>query len=148
VLYQKKKYPIMPERSVERVMFFGAKPKIFNKARELRSKMTAAEKILWDRLSNKKVNGYRFKPQHPISNFIVDFYCHKAKLVIEVDGEIHNQQQEYDIGRTDELKNFGLDVIRFSNKDVETRIEWVVSEIQKAVEKRLENLSPAPKAES
>ena len=81
-------------------MFYGAKRKIFERAKELRENMTDAEKILWTRLKSNQL-GVRFKSQHPINIFIVDFYCHKYKLVIEVDGDYHKEQKDYDeeIGR-------------------------------------------------
>ena len=123
----------MPKRSVERSMFYGAKPRTFEKARELRSNMTVAEKLLWNELKKKKLCGYRFKAQHPISKFIADFYCHKFRLVIEIDGEIHAKQKEYDIGRTAELNEFDINVIRFSNNDVYNRINWVMNEIEETV---------------
>ncbi|MDF2457126.1 MAG: endonuclease protein [Cytophagaceae bacterium] len=114
-------------------MFYGAHASIFRNAEKLRNNMTPAEKKLWEAISNKKLNGFRFKNQHPISKFIVDFYCHKARLVIEIDGEVHNQreQADYDIGRTYELESFGLIVIRFSNNQIENHFEEVLKEIQK-----------------
>ncbi len=71
-------------------MFYGASPKIFELAKDIRDRQTEAERVLWERLRLNRVDGYRFKPQHPISNFIVDFYCHKAKLVVEINGDSHN----------------------------------------------------------
>jgi very-short-patch-repair endonuclease len=95
-------------------LFYGANRSIFQSAEILRKNMTASEKILWGQL-NKKQLGVRFKAQQPIDIFIADFYCHKFKLVIEIDGEIHETQKEYDEGRTAVLERFGLTVIRFSN---------------------------------
>mgnify|MGYP006298791947 CR=1 FL=1 len=89
----------MKKRSVERSMFYNARPEIFQRAKMLRKNMTVTEKLLWEKLRNKQL-GVRFKPQHPIGRFIVDFYCHQSKLVVEVDGEIHDQQKEYDIGNS------------------------------------------------
>src|SRR5688500_8665320 len=96
-------------------MFFGASASIFEKAKELRNNMTESEKIVWERLNNNKLKGYKFRRQHPISNFIADFYCHKAQLVIELDGRIHNnpEQRNYDSGREFELKELGLMILRF-----------------------------------
>lgn len=96
-------------------MFYGAKRTIFQNACELRKSMTQAEEVLWRRL-NKNQLGVRFKAQHPIDIFIVDFYCHKHRLVVEVDGEIHLSQKEYDEGRTAELERFDLKIIRFTNE--------------------------------
>ena len=113
-------------------MFYGAVPAIFERANSLRNNLTASEKYLWNELKNNKIKGYRFKSQHPVSRFIVDFYCHKAKLVIEIDGSIHNEQDiiERDEGRTSELEEFGLKVIRFTNEQVIGNIENVISEIK------------------
>lgn len=111
-------------------MFYGAKRTIFQNACELRHNMTLAEKFLWTRL-NKSQLGVRFKAQHPIDIFIVDFYCFKYKLIIEVDGKIHLSQKEYDEGRTAELERLDLKVIRFSNEEVLNDIESVVEKIKK-----------------
>jgi very-short-patch-repair endonuclease len=122
----------MKKNIIEKTMFFGAKPKIFEKAKLLRENMTETEQLLWERLSKKKIKGYRFKAQHPISKFIVDFYCHKAKLVIEIDGSIHNEEdlKERDEGRAVELEEFGLKVIRFKNEEIIINIEHFISKIK------------------
>jgi len=112
-------------------IYHGAKAKTLSKAHDLRLDMTPMERVLWNELRNKKVLGYRFRRQHAISQFIVDFYCHEAKLVIEVDGEYHNipDQKEYDEGRSAELEDLGLKVIRFTNKEVELEIKKVINHI-------------------
>ena len=112
-------------------MFYGASPKLFELAKDLRNRLTEPEKILWEKLRLRQLRGYRFKPQHPIGEFIVDFYCHKSKLIIEIDGGYHNQkdQQDYDVSRTNILREFGLKIIRFKNEDVLERIDFVVEEI-------------------
>jgi very-short-patch-repair endonuclease len=111
-------------------MFYGAKRDIFEKAKSLRENMTPAESELWNKL-NKSQLGFRFKAQHPIDIFIADFYCHQAKLVVEIDGGIHMHQTEYDLGRTAEMENYGIRVIRFSNYDVFNNINIVLEEIKK-----------------
>lgn len=115
---------------IERSMFYGASPEIFERAKKLRNNLTSSEAKLWNYLRNN-INGFKFRRQHPIDMFIADFYCHKAKLVIEIDGEIHNsiEQQEYDLDRTLELKNFGIKVIRFTNKEVNENIQEVISKV-------------------
>lgn len=115
-------------------MFYGAKPKLFEKAKQLRNNMTYSEFILWDELKQNKL-GVRFKAQHPIKNYIVDFYCHKVKLVIEIDGSIHDLEEniEYDKGRTFELEQLGLKVIRFTNDEVNYDLKKVVEEIKKYI---------------
>jgi very-short-patch-repair endonuclease len=110
-------------------MFYGASPRIFEKAKMLRNTMTATEHILWNHLSKKQLGGYKFRKQHPINNYIVDFYCHEAKLVVEIDGDVHTQpeQTEYDKGRTHNLQMFGITVIRFTNHQIETQLEQVLT---------------------
>lgn len=102
-------------------MFYRAKAHIFEKAKLLHKSTISAELLLWEELKGKKILGFRFRPQHPIDIFIADFYCHPIKFVIEVDGGIHTseEQKEYDIGRTAELNEWGIEVIRFSNEEIE-----------------------------
>ena len=102
----------MKKRTIERSMFYDVRPEIFQRAKSLRKNMTGPEKLLWENLRNKQL-GVRFKPHYPTGRFIVDFYCHQAKLVVEIDGEIHDGQKEYDIGRTGEMEECGIRVLRF-----------------------------------
>ena len=120
-------------RTRETILFYTAKPGIFEKAKGLRAEMTEAEVKLWLKLRKNQLLGYKFRRQHPIFLFIVDFYCHKAKLVVEVDGKVHEdpEQQEYDENRTYELENLGLTVIRFTNEEVLKNMDHVVQQIQK-----------------
>jgi very-short-patch-repair endonuclease len=113
-------------------MFYGASPIVFEKAKQLRNNMTGTEKALWLHLANNRLNGFAFRSQHPIFIFIVDFYCHKARLVVELDGGYHldNDQFVYDNSRTLELKRFGLRILRFSNEEVEKDIEAVIRRIK------------------
>src|SRR5258706_7435571 len=115
----------------DRSMFYGASGESFSKARALRRNTTESEKLLWKKISGNKLSGYRFKRQHPIGYYIVDFYCHKARLVVELDGDYHNhaEQKIYDKLRTEELMDFGLTVLRFSNEEVRNRIENVIKRI-------------------
>ena len=101
-------------------MFYNAKADLFAKADLLRKNLTQAESLLWKRLRNNQL-GVRFKSQHPIDIFIADFYCHKLKLVIEIDGGMHLAQKEHDDGRTSEMEYMGIKVIRFTNEEVENR---------------------------
>ncbi|MDW3193386.1 MAG: endonuclease domain-containing protein [Cytophagales bacterium] len=116
-----------------RKMFYGANPDVFEKAKTLRKHMTKEEKILWNELRANKLEGLRFKPQHPIQFFMADFYCHKARLVIEIDGASHidPDQQEYDEQRTLQLESLGLTVIRFKNWEVSNELEGVLSTIKR-----------------
>ncbi len=81
---------------------------IQKRARELRQSSTLAEKALWERLRNRQLSGFKFRRQHHIERFIVDFYCAAARLVIEIDGGIHQAQVEADTVRSDELDATGL----------------------------------------
>ncbi len=118
--------------SDNRTMFYGASPQIFEKAKKLRDNMTYHEKILWNELKANKQLGFRFKPQHPIGSFIADFYCHKLKLVIEIDGASHESvdAREYDNGREEEMSAFGIVTLRFSNEEVEANMASILNEIK------------------
>lgn len=112
-------------------MFYGASPGIFERAKMLRQNMTKQEKMLWEEVRGNRIMGLRFKAQHPISTFIADFYCHKIKLVVEIDGDSHNSldQKSYDEGRNDEMLQLGITTLRFSNEDIETRLREVLSQL-------------------
>ena len=113
-------------------MWKGAKPDLFSKAINLRENMTEAEVLIWEMLKNKQILGYKFRRQHPIHSFIVDFYCHKLKLVIEIDGEYHNQKKQIklDEERTKILEYQGIKIIRFTNNVVISNISNVLNEIR------------------
>lgn len=121
-------------------MFYGAKKNIFLRAIDLRNNMTKAEKILWEELKKKEIFKARWKRQHPIDIFIVDFYCHKFKLAIEVDGEIHLDEEilEHDDGREFEIEKLGVKILRFTNKEVFKDIESV----KKRILHEITSLSP------
>jgi very-short-patch-repair endonuclease len=112
-------------------MFYGADVTTLRAAAILRRNLTVAELLLWKKLSDRKIFKTKFRKQHPVFIFIVDFYCHEFKLVIEVDGEVHNDKEstEYDLGRTAELNRFGIKVIRFTNDDVIFNVESVITRI-------------------
>ena len=101
---------------------------------ELRQNPTPAETALWKTLRNKQLGGFKFRRQHIIGIFIVDFVCLKSKLIIEVDGRIHDFQKEYDEARTNYLNTEGFRVIRFPNEEVLYGIDAVKNEIIKALE--------------
>jgi len=107
----------------------GTTSNIVSAAQRLRQNLTPAEQILWQALKNRQLGGLRFRCQHPVGAFIVDFYCPKCRLVIEVDGEIHDQRTEYDTARTIKLNQFGYRVVRFSNQDVMTNLDDVLRQI-------------------
>jgi very-short-patch-repair endonuclease len=118
-------------------MYYNAKPSIIEAARLLRENMTKSEELLWEKLKGKQIWGLRFRRQHPIDIFIADFYCHRVKLVVEIDGEIHNLQKDYDIGRTAEMGKYDIKVIRFTNEEVENNIEKVITYIESIVKERI-----------
>jgi very-short-patch-repair endonuclease len=124
---------------IDKSMYFGAKPGTFKASRILRKRMTLSEKVLWERLNLKQICGLRFRRQHPIDFFIADFYCHEARLVVEVDGGIHNKQREYDDGRSAEMERYFIKVIRFSNSEVENDIDDVVKRIESEVTGRIKS---------
>ena len=99
------------------------------RAKELRRDMTPAENILWQELRANKL-GVHFRRQQIIAGFIVDFYCHQASLVIEVDGDIHDLQQEEDARRENVLSEMGLTIVRFRNEDVIKDLPRVVERIR------------------
>ena len=113
-------------------LFKGANGNLFEFSRELRQRSTVAEDLLWQFLRNKKHNNLKFSRQHPLKNYIADFYCHELKLVIEVDGGIHNllQNIDYDEMRTSILNEYGLKVIRFSNDEVLNNLPEVLNKIK------------------
>jgi len=125
-------YSYLMKENINLPLYYGASVEIFRRAEVLRHHLTETEKLLWSKSNNKQIQGFRFGKQHPINKFIVDFYCHKAKLVIELDGEVHEQKEvaEHDKGREYILKNFGLEILRFTNKEVLNDTENVISKIQ------------------
>lgn len=116
------------------MMHYGASPLLFERAKQLRENETRAEKLLWARLRNKQL-GAKFRRQHPLHFFIVDFYCHELKLVIELDGGIHfkEENQEYDRMRTELIAEFEIRVIRFRNEEIYSEIEIVIDLINKFI---------------
>ena len=87
-------------------------PKLKSLSRELRKNTTFSERLLWKYLRAGQLNEYRFLRQKPIDELIVDFYCKKVKLVIEIDGETHNDKQSYDNRRENRLRELGFNVLR------------------------------------
>lgn len=106
---------------------------LVSRARELRQSETEAEKKFWlEILKNKKLSNFKFTRQKPIENFIVDFYCAKLKLIIEIDGEIHKFQKVRDGERDNILKEkFGLRIIRYKNEDVLNNTEKILDDLVK-----------------
>jgi very-short-patch-repair endonuclease len=99
---------------------------------ELRKRLTPAEAALWNQLKQSKLAGYKFRRQHSIGPYIVDFYCPAAKLAVEIDGEIHKapEAQEYDRVRDAYLLGLGVRILRFENQLVFDGMAGVLREIQ------------------
>ena len=116
-------------------------PAVRQFARELRQPQTAAEVTLWQNIRNRNLK-YKFRRQHPIDFFIIDFYCAQAKLLIEVDGASHFEkaQMEYDQARTKYLESLGYQLIRFTNDEVRYNLNAVVVRIIEVVEARIRKL--------
>ncbi len=117
-------------------MHYGAHPLIFKKAEELRNKMTPAEELLWNYLRKNEM-GIKFRRQHPLFMYVADFYCHQLKLIIEIDGSIHEME---DVKRNDEtrqknLENLSIKVIRFTNKEVLINLQSVLQKIKQTLQR-------------
>lgn len=103
------------------------------RAKELRQNMTLAERQLWQQLRANRLDGWHFRRQQIIDGFIVDFYCDKAALVVEVDGPVHQDQREADAQRDAVLQARGLRVLRFSNQQVIDAMQTVLDAIRAAL---------------
>ncbi len=111
------------------------------RCRELRKNSTNAERIFWEQVRNRKFMGLKINRQFPIFHdlkgketfFIADFYCHEKKLVIEIDGKIHENQKEQDKERTQILNLLGYKVIRFKNDEIEQNITEVLEELKQYI---------------
>lgn len=102
------------------------------KRRYLRNNMTESEEVLWDSIKQDAL-GVRFRRQFSIGHYIVDFYCPRKKLAIEIDGEVHSNQKEYDEIRDKFMKDFNIKVLRFRNDEVKNNLKEVLSKILKAL---------------
>jgi len=109
-------------------------------AQWMRDNMTEAEARLWEALWGRRLSVLRFRAQHPVGRFILDFYCPSCKLAIEVDGPVHEYQHGRDEDRTTILRTYGYDLIRFSNEEVMTQLPSVLAHI-------LHTARPAPPRE-
>jgi very-short-patch-repair endonuclease len=107
-----------------------------DKRRFLRNNPTESEKILWQWLRKKKILGYKFRRQYGIDAFIVDFYCPRAKLAIEIDGEIHKSREVVldDRKRQEYIEQFGITFLRFTNAEIENDIRQVISLIEQKID--------------
>jgi len=109
----------------------------FGFAKSMRSTPAIAEAILWECLRNRKPGGFKFRRQHPMKDYVADFYCPDKKLVVELDGSIHREKEqvEYDKERTEEFEKMGIRVIRFTNFMIKNNVEKVLQEILSELQK-------------
>ncbi len=106
-------------------------PKLKERARELRNNSTLSEILLWNELKQRKLQGYQFYRQRPIGNYIVDFFCFRLSLVIEIDGASHDEERfEYDMKRQKYLESLGYTVLRFDDLEVKKDIDHVLRAIE------------------
>ena len=125
-------------------MFLKTSNLIFENAKALRANPTHAEMVMWSCLKNKPL-GCKFRRQHPIADYIADFYCHELKMIIEVDGNIHAEQEVIikDSERQNYLEEKGLCFFRFTNDEVEKQMETVIKKIESYIvdhSKRVQNM--------
>jgi very-short-patch-repair endonuclease len=107
-------------------------------AQSLRHQSTKAESILWRALRNRKLDGYKFRRQHPYKQFVFDFFCARHSLIIEIDGPIHlpNSRKERDKIRDERLQNDGFLILRFTNREIEDNLQEVLSTIKSEIQTR------------
>lgn len=119
---------------MKKKMFFGASSLIFKNAEQLRSNMTDAEMLLWGHINGNQL-GVKFRRQHPLGIYIADFYCHQHKLVIEIDGRIHDLPDVAvnDIRRQSDIEGDGIKVLRFTNDEIFNQIQKVLNTIKQAI---------------
>ena len=138
-------------------MYYGAAPMLFELAKQLRGRTTTAEEVLWSII---KINEWhlKFRKQHPIAIYVADFYCHKLKLVIELDGGYHENKEVkiYDETREKDINQFGITLLRFKNEEVLFNMQQVLTKIsntiallqktaeKKVAEKKVESMNNYP----
>jgi very-short-patch-repair endonuclease len=118
---------------MDKGMFQGAGIHVFENARNNRKNPTTAELLLWEAYLRHKPGGFKFRRQHPLGLFIADFYSHKLKLVIEIDGSVHNSEQARrdDAERQGWIESQGIRVIRFRNEQIMHSLELIITAIEK-----------------
>jgi very-short-patch-repair endonuclease len=120
------------------------------RVRQLRQEQTAAEAKLWYHLRGRQLGGFKFRRQHPIGRFIVDFCCLERSLVVEIDGPVHRDQPEYDASRTQWLQDAGYRVLRYTNEQIDQQLAAVLADLRLALtsaDHRASSPSPAAAGE-
>ena len=120
-----------------RDQWIGYNPRMKQIARKLRKDMTLAEILLWKELKGKKVLGYDFHRQKPIDEYVVDFYCLRLKLILEIDGDSHDGKEESDKIRQEKLESLGLTVLRFWDLDVKANVDGIVGQLKEWIESNM-----------
>jgi len=115
------------------------------RARLLRNQPTEAEAVLWKLIRQSRLVGYKFRRQHVIKKYILDFYCPALKLGIEVDGLIHKGNEEHDKNRSEALENAGICILRFRNDEILKNSPAVLKKVMHAIEK-IDVQTPPPQA--
>jgi very-short-patch-repair endonuclease len=123
----------MPVKNIVRGQRVSAKQ--LENAKELRREMTPSEKTLWKHLKGNKLHGLHFRRQQIVHGYFADFYCHQYELIVEVDGGIHEFQQEYDAEREEYLIALGLRIIRFTNDEIAKDLKGVLQKIVEVCKK-------------
>jgi len=135
-------YEVSPMETRDKKVFnpLPVPARLLDAARDLRKHMTDAEQLLWFCLRRKQLAGFRFRRQHPIQRFILDFYCSEAKLVVELDGGQHNEDiaMSSDALRTAFLERHGIRVVRVWNNEVFQNLEGVLQMIYEVLQERVE----------
>ncbi len=119
-----------------------ARAALVHASRDLRRRQTKSEQILWQALRNRKIDGKKFRRQARIGHYVVDFYCPSERLVIEIDGEVHDQQTVRDRDRQELLEDLGMRVVRITAKDCEDNLRSVLARIRTELRRR----APAPRS--
>ena len=109
-------------------------PELKQKARDLRNNSTLSEVLLWKYLKGRQMKGYDFHRQKPIDNYIVDFFCSKLMLVLEIDGDSHSEKDVYDKKRQEQLEALGISFLRFNDLDVKKNMNGVLAKIEEWIE--------------
>jgi very-short-patch-repair endonuclease len=125
-------------KGVVKYMKIYYNPKLKYLARKLRKNSTLSEILLWEKLKGGQMMGYQFMRQKPIYEYIVDFYCSKLKLIIEIDGDTHDYKFEKDNIREKKLKNLGLHILRFNDIEIKVDIDNVLNGIEGWIEEHEE----------
>ena len=125
----------MKNKPLDKLKYLPYKRRLTRLARQNRNNPTPAEKKIWyEVLCRKQLEGYKFTRQKPLGGYIVDFYCSKLRLVIEIDGDSHAENKEYDEARTEALSQLGLRLLRYTNREVCNNIEGVFQDLMQIIE--------------